>query len=68
MNKLDNDFPPLVRTPRLDSELDKLQTLLDSLTLVYKVKKDAQVNSTSPSNAGQKQRHRSLLHTTFSDG
>ncbi|XP_037620786.1 laminin subunit beta-3-like isoform X1 [Sebastes umbrosus] len=53
VNKLDNDFPPLVRTPGLDSELDKLQTLLDSLTLVYKVKKDAKVNSTSPSSAGE---------------
>ncbi|XP_028262926.1 laminin subunit beta-3 [Parambassis ranga] len=52
LDKVDNDLLPLAKTPGLDSELDALKNLLDSLTLVYKAKKDAMDNSISPNNAG----------------
>ncbi|XP_029286569.1 laminin subunit beta-3 [Cottoperca gobio] len=51
-DKVNNDLSPQERTPSLDSELDKLQALLDSLTLVYKAKKDAKENSVNQNNAG----------------
>ncbi|XP_047437735.1 laminin subunit beta-3-like [Mugil cephalus] len=47
-----NNLSPLVKNQALDPELDKLQTLLDSLILVYKAKKGALDNSVSPGNAG----------------
>lgn len=53
--KVDNNLSPLARTPGLDSELDKLQALLDRITVEYKAKKAATENSISPNNAGQKQ-------------
>lgn len=56
LDSVNNDLSPLVKTPALGSELDKLQALLDSLTLVYKAKKGALDNSVNPTNAGQKQR------------
>lgn len=52
MEQVDNDLSPLDRVPGLDSELDKIQALLDSLDLVYKAKKDALTNSISGNNAG----------------
>ncbi|XP_034389496.1 laminin subunit beta-3 isoform X1 [Cyclopterus lumpus] len=52
MDKINDDLSPLERTPGLDSELDRLQTLLDRLTLDYKVKKDAKDNSVSQNNSG----------------
>lgn len=41
LNKMKNDVSPLARTPGLDSELDKLQDLLDRLTVEYKARQDA---------------------------
>ncbi|XP_068451065.1 laminin subunit beta-3-like [Clinocottus analis] len=52
MDKINDDLSPLERSPGLDSELDKLQTLLDRLTLEYKTKKDAKDNSVNPDNSG----------------
>lgn len=46
--QVDNDLSPLTKTPGLDSELDKLQDLLENFTLVYNAKKDATKNSISP--------------------
>ena len=54
MDKVNNELSPKERTPGLGSELDKLQALLDSLTLQYKAKKDAKDNSVSQNNSGQK--------------
>lgn len=51
--QVDNDLSPLTKTPGLDSELDKLQDLLENFMLVYNAKKDATKNSISP-NTGQK--------------
>ncbi|XP_044068544.1 laminin subunit beta-3 isoform X1 [Siniperca chuatsi] len=45
VNEVNNDLSPLVKTPGLDSELDKLQALLVRLTLEYKIKKDAMENT-----------------------
>lgn len=56
MDKVDDELSPLAKTPGLDSELDKLQALLDSLNLQYKAKKDAKDNSIDQNNAGQEQR------------
>ncbi|XP_023138331.1 laminin subunit beta-3 isoform X1 [Amphiprion ocellaris] len=52
MNQVDNGLSPLTRTPGLDSELDRLQGLLDSLILKYKAKKDGLENSITSNNAG----------------
>ncbi|GAA6225593.1 laminin subunit beta-3 [Lates japonicus] len=52
VDKVNDDLSPLAKTPGLDSELEKLQDLLDSLTPLYKAKKDALDNSISPNNAG----------------
>ncbi|KAA8593691.1 hypothetical protein FQN60_009807 [Etheostoma spectabile] len=52
MDRVNSDLTPLTPTPGLDSELDRLQALLDSLTLVYKAKKDAKDNSSNQNNAG----------------
>lgn len=46
------DLPPLTRTPGLDSELDKLQDLLNRLTVEYKDKKKASENTINPNSAG----------------
>lgn len=54
MEKVNNDLSPIGRTPDLESELDKLQAILDSLILVYNAKKDATENSISTNNAGEK--------------
>lgn len=48
--QLDNDLSPLTKTPGLDSELDKLQDLLERFTLEYNAKKNATENI---SNIGQ---------------
>uniref|UniRef100_A0A4W6BUC7 Laminin, beta 3 n=1 Tax=Lates calcarifer TaxID=8187 RepID=A0A4W6BUC7_LATCA len=45
VNKVNDDLSPLAKTPGLSSELDKLQDLLNSLTPLYKAKKDALENS-----------------------
>ncbi|XP_070758572.1 laminin subunit beta-3 [Enoplosus armatus] len=45
VDKVNDDLPPLAKTPGLNSELDKLQALLDRLTVEYKAKKDAVANS-----------------------
>ncbi|KAI9520119.1 hypothetical protein NQZ68_021838 [Dissostichus eleginoides] len=52
VDKVNNELSPKERTPGLGSELDKLQALLDSLTLRYKAKKDAKDNSVSQNNSG----------------
>ncbi len=65
MNQVDDDLSPLERTPGLDSELDSLRALLDSLTVEYKAKKDAMENSISPNNAGQKRQHKNHCYTQF---
>ncbi|XP_042257146.1 laminin subunit beta-3-like [Thunnus maccoyii] len=52
VDKVNDDLSPLKRTPGLDSELDKLQGLLDSLRVQYNAKKDAMTNSINPNNAG----------------
>ncbi|XP_017279258.1 laminin subunit beta-3 [Kryptolebias marmoratus] len=52
LDKVDNDLPAIVETPDLESKLNELQALLDSLALIYKVKKDAVENSTDPNNSG----------------
>lgn len=62
MDKVNNDLSPLERTPGLDSELDRLQALLDKLSVDYNDKKDATKNSINPNNAGQ--RHRQHLCNT----
>ncbi|XP_061583968.1 laminin subunit beta-3-like [Cololabis saira] len=51
VEKVDNELSPIGKTPDLESELDKLQAILDNLTLVYTAKKDANENSVSPDNA-----------------
>lgn len=64
MDQINDDLSPLERTPGLDSELDRLQTLLDRLTLDYKLKKDAKDNSVSPNNTGQRENtHQSMQNT-----
>ena len=63
MDRVNSDLSPLTTTTGLDSELDRLQALLDSLTLVYKAKKDAKGNSGNPNNTGQKQRHTNHRYT-----
>lgn len=63
MGKVNDDLSPLVRTPGQDSELNKLQDLLDRLTEVYNAKKGASENSIDPNNAGEKH---TLITTTFS--
>lgn len=57
MDEINEDLSPLERTPGLDSELDKLRTLLDRLTEEYKAKKAAVENSISPDSTGMTQRH-----------
>ncbi|KAM7006218.1 laminin subunit beta-3 [Tautogolabrus adspersus] len=52
LDKVDEDLPPLTRTPGLDSELEKLKALLDRLNEEYKDKKAALENTTSPDNSG----------------
>ncbi|KAF1392228.1 hypothetical protein PFLUV_G00050580 [Perca fluviatilis] len=52
VDRVNSDLSPLTTTTGLDSELDRLQALLDSLTLVYKAKKDAKDNSGNPNNTG----------------
>ncbi|XP_029358209.1 laminin subunit beta-3 [Echeneis naucrates] len=52
-DQIKDDLSPLEKTPGLDSELDKLQALLDELTVIYKAKKDAIENSISPDIAGE---------------
>nr|XP_019959824.1 PREDICTED: laminin subunit beta-3 [Paralichthys olivaceus] len=52
VEEVNDDLPPVTRPPALESELDKLQALLDSLTLLYKVKEGAIDNTISPNNAG----------------
>lgn len=53
MEKVDNDLPSSLRDPGLESELDKLQALLDSISFSYNAKKDATENFIDPDNAGQ---------------
>ncbi|XP_078105448.1 laminin subunit beta-3 [Sander vitreus] len=52
VDRVNSDLSPLTTTTGLDPELDRLQALLDSLTLVYKAKKDAKDNSSNQNNAG----------------
>lgn len=52
VDKVNDDLPPLAKTPGLESALDKLQALLDSLTPEYNAKKDAKDKSTSENDKG----------------
>lgn len=52
VDKINNDLSPLEKAPGLDSELIRLQALLDRLTLDYKAKNDAKDNSVSQNNSG----------------
>ncbi|XP_053171447.1 laminin subunit beta-3 [Scomber japonicus] len=52
MDKVNRDLSPLDRVPGLDSELVKLQALLESLRVQYNAKKDAMTNSVNNNNAG----------------
>ncbi|XP_036007193.1 laminin subunit beta-3 [Fundulus heteroclitus] len=52
LEKVDDDLPPPVRDPGLESELNKLQALVDSITLIYKAKKDAMEENIDPNHAG----------------
>lgn len=63
MDKVNDDLPPLAKTPNLDTELDKMQDLLNSLNKEYKAKKDAKDNSVSSNNTGQKRRHTNQCQT-----
>lgn len=47
-----NDISPLARTPGLDSELDRLQDLLDRLTVEYKAKQNAVGTTPQHNNTG----------------
>nr|XP_020473565.1 laminin subunit beta-3 isoform X3 [Monopterus albus] len=53
VDKANDDLSPLVRTPDLDSDLNKLKALLDSLTVMYEAKKDAMTNIISPTDTGR---------------
>ncbi|KAM4587748.1 laminin subunit beta-3 [Odontesthes bonariensis] len=52
VDKVNDDLSPMGRLPGLESEVDKLQALMDSLISFYKDKKDAIENSISANNAG----------------
>ncbi|XP_034442702.1 laminin subunit beta-3 [Hippoglossus hippoglossus] len=52
VDEVNDDLPPATRPPGLESELNKLQALLDGLTVLYKAKKSATDNTISPNNAG----------------
>ncbi|XP_037534463.1 laminin subunit beta-3 [Nematolebias whitei] len=52
VDRVDKDLPANVGAPDLESKLDQLQTLLTSLTVMYKAKKDVVDNSIDPSTAG----------------
>ncbi|XP_029006744.1 laminin subunit beta-3 [Betta splendens] len=52
MGKVNDDLTPLRKAPSQESELNKLQDLLDSLTEVYNAKKDASATSRDPNIAG----------------
>ena len=52
MGKVNNDLSPMGRLPGLESEVDKLQALMDSLIFIYKDEKDAMEKSISANNAG----------------
>uniref|UniRef100_A0A672F831 Laminin, beta 3 n=1 Tax=Salarias fasciatus TaxID=181472 RepID=A0A672F831_SALFA len=52
VDQVDNDLPSTLRTPDLNSDLVKVQSLLDDLTSLYKIKKDAVDNTVSPNSAG----------------
>ncbi|CAL9704999.1 unnamed protein product [Knipowitschia caucasica] len=51
MNKINKTLKPLEKT-NLEPELDKLQDLLDSLNLDFKIKSDNLKNTTSPTDTG----------------
>lgn len=65
MDKVNRDLSPLDRVPGLDSELVKLQALLESLRVQYNAKKDAMTNSVNNNNAGLRQRHRKHCSSQF---
>ncbi|XP_054879283.1 laminin subunit beta-3-like isoform X2 [Poeciliopsis prolifica] len=52
LEKVDDDLPPPVRDPALEVELDKLQDLLDSISSMYKEKKDSTGTVVDPDDAG----------------
>ncbi|KAM8913252.1 laminin subunit beta-3 isoform 2-T6 [Spinachia spinachia] len=52
VDKINNDLSPLERAPGLDSELERLQALLYSLTLEYKAKMDGKDNSVGKNDTG----------------
>ncbi|XP_027858860.1 laminin subunit beta-3 isoform X1 [Xiphophorus couchianus] len=51
LEKVDDNLPPPVRDPGLEAELDKLQALLDSISLIYEAKKDSTGAVTDPDDA-----------------
>lgn len=53
LKKMNGELSPLLRTPGLDSELDKLQDLLDRLALEYKAKSNGADNTLDPNDRGQ---------------
>ncbi|RVE72887.1 hypothetical protein OJAV_G00043470 [Oryzias javanicus] len=52
LEQANGTLPSIQKTPDLASELDKLQDLLNRLTLIYKAKKAALENSISSDNTG----------------
>ncbi|XP_011611933.1 laminin subunit beta-3 isoform X1 [Takifugu rubripes] len=52
LKKINDGLSPPLRTPGLDSDLDKLWALLERLTVEYKAKKSAMDNTLSSNNAG----------------
>ncbi|XP_053291489.1 laminin subunit beta-3 isoform X2 [Pleuronectes platessa] len=52
VDNINDDLPTATRPAGLESELAKLQALLDGLSVLYKAKKGATDSTTSPNNAG----------------
>lgn len=52
MNEVEDDLSPLERRVGLNAELEKLQDLLNSLAVEYKIKSDILKTSTSPTDTG----------------
>ncbi|CAF94661.1 unnamed protein product, partial [Tetraodon nigroviridis] len=52
LKKINDGLSPLIQTPGLDSELDKLQVLLERLEGVYKAKSSSVENTLGPNDVG----------------
>lgn len=53
LKKINDDLSPLPDTPGLDSELDKLQVLLERLEVEYKAKSNSAETTLGPDDTGQ---------------